>query len=410
MSALRFHSDCDYFAGCENMLAVFFADESLAREHALSFSCRPSPDYEKGFRERVPRPPRLVPLDVVDYHQVSHAANAWPAPLRFLYKALLRLFLVKYWLFLWDLAVLYRSFGPEPPDLLHINNGGFPGALSCLAAGPAARLRGVRKVVHMSNNLPIPYRGPARWMDWPLERLAVWSADLFVMGSRFSAKNMVETLGLPEARVTVLPNGIADRPIAEDAPSLRRRLGVPDGRPLVAVVAVLEPRKGHEVLLDALAALKKSGLSPFPVTALGGDGPLRPGLERKARALGLEGDVLFLGWLSRHFDLFNAADIVVLPSVGYEDVPNVIVEGLSLGKPVVATRVGGIAELFTDGESGFLARPGDADDLARLLGPLCQDEALRTRTGRRARERFLERFTTQDAVGRYLDLYRTLLK
>lgn len=409
MTAIRFHSDCDYFAGCENMLANFFADDRLRGDYELSFSYRTSPLYEKGLKERVPRPPQLVPLKVLDFHQISGVANAWPAPLRFLYKALLRLLLVKYWLMLWNVLQIYGSLGPQPIAILHINNGGFPGAQSCLAAGAAARLRGVKRVVHVVNNLPVPYAGPDRWLDWPLDRLAARCADVFVTGSEQARKKLIEVLALPESKVISLPNGIAPRPSSEDPQAVRRRLGVAEGRPLISVVAVLEPRKGHRVLLNALAQLKKDGLSPFPVTALGGDGSLRPELESLARSLGLEKDVVFLGWEPRHFDLFNAADIVALPSTGYEDFPNVTIEAMGLGKAVAATRVGGVEEQLIDEESGLLAKPGDLDDLVRILGRLCRDRDLRERLGRKARERFNQRFTAEASVTRYLELYRSLV-
>ncbi|TPW22058.1 MAG: putative glycosyl transferase [Elusimicrobia bacterium] len=408
MIRVRFHSDCDYFAGCENMLANFFNDAAFVREHDVSFSYRASAEYEKTLKDRVPDPPRPLPLDVVDFHQLTAPANGWPAPLRGLYKAALRLLLAKYWLFLYNVWTLYRSLGPDI-DVLHVNNGGFPGAASCLAAGLAARLRGVKAVVHVVNNLPVPYSGPDRWLDWPLDRLAAGTTTVFVTASGPARRSMMSVVGLPEGRTAVLPNGIAARALTQPPADVRRRLKVPEGRLLVSVVAVLEPRKGHAVLLEALARMKKAGGCPFPMTALGGDGFLRPELEAQARALGLADDVLFLGWEPRHFDLFNASDVVALPSARFEDFPNVILEAMSLGKTVVATRVGGVEEQIEDGVTGLLVKPGDVDDLTSVLTRACRDAALRQRLGAAAAARFGERFTAQASVERYRTLYRDLL-
>jgi glycosyltransferase involved in cell wall biosynthesis len=409
MIRIRFHSDCDYFGGCENMLANFFSDERLARECELSFSYRASEAYEEGFKARVPRPPRLIPLALLDFHQATGVSNEWPAPLRGLYKSLTRLFLVKYWIALWDGWLLWRSLRAEPVDILQINNGGIPGSVSALAAGIAARLAGVKTVVHVVNNLPVPYDGPDRWLDWPLDRLAARAASKFVTGSEVARRTLLRIFKLDETKAISLANGIAARAVTETPEEVRKRLGIPSGRLLIAVVAVLEERKGHRVLFEALARLKKEGLSPMPVTALGGDGPLRPELEGYCRELGLSGDVLFLGWESRHFNLFNAADVVALPSTGYEDFPNVTIEGMGLGKTVVATRVGGVEEQLRDGESGLLVRPGDVADLARALGQACGDAALRERLGKGASARFQERFTAAASVDRYRTLYRSLL-
>lgn len=407
MIRVRIHSDCDYFAGCENMLANFFSDERFAAACEVSFSYRASSAYEEGFRARVPRPPRLIPLPLLDFHQATAPANGRPAPLRALYKSVARLLLVKYWLALWDGWLLYRSMDGSI-DILQINNGGFPGSVSSLAAGIAARLRGIKTVVHVVNNLPVPYGGPDRWLDWPLDRLAARSATLFVTGSEQARRALAGVLNLPDGKAVSMPNGIADREVTEAPGAVRGRLGVASGRPLIAVVAVLEPRKGHAVLFDALARLKAEGLSPMPVTALGGDGFLRPELERLARERGLSEDVLFLGWESRHFNLFNAADIVALPSTGFEDFPNVTIEAMGLGKTVVATDVGGVSEQFENETSGLLVPPGDAAALAKALGRACRDAALRERLGRGASLRFQERFTARAAVERYLELYRSL--
>lgn len=410
MARIRFHSDCDYFAGCENMLANFFADERLRAEHELSFSYRPSPDYNAGLAARVPKPPQLVAVRVLDFHQISGLASGWPAPLRLLYKALLRVLLVRYWLLLWNVRELDRSFSGRRIDVLHINNGGFPGAQSCLAAALAARLQGIRRVVHVVNNLPRPYDGLDRWLDWPLEKLAAEAAAIYVTGSDAARRRLVETLRIPDERAIALPNGIAARHVVEDAAAVRRRLGAAKDRPLVAVVAVLEPRKGHAVLLEALARLRAEKLEPFPLTVFGGDGPLRAQLEETARSLGLAEDVRFLGWLDRHFDLFNAADIVALPSTGYEDFPNVTIEAMGLGKAVLATRVGGVAEQVRHEESGLLAEPADAAGLAEALGRLCRQADLRERLGRAAKTRFASLYTAEASVARYRALYQALLE
>ncbi len=409
MIRIRFHSDCDYFAGCENMLANFFADAQFLRDCEISFSYRASTAYEEGLKSRVPILPRLIPLRVIDFHQISGLANRWPAPLRIFYKTLLRVLLIKHWLMLWNVCLLYRSMGGNSIDILHINNGGFPGAVSCLAAGPAARLRNIRAVVHVVNNIPVPYCGLDRWLGWPLDLLAILSASNFVTGSSLARQTLVRILRLDDGNSVSIPNGIAVRAVTETPKEVRRRLHVTAGRLLIAVVAVLEPRKGHRVLLEALARLKMEGLDPMPMTVLGGDGFLRPELEHLCRKLGLSDDVLFLGWEPRHFNLFNAADIVALPSTCYEDFPNVTLEAMSLGKTVVATKVGGVEEQFEDEISGLLVWPGDVADLTRVLGRACRDATLRERLGRAAAARFQERFTALIAVERYLTLYRGLL-
>jgi colanic acid/amylovoran biosynthesis glycosyltransferase len=131
-------------------------------------------------------------------------------------------------------------------------------------------------------------------------------------------------------------------------------------------VARLEGRKGHEVLLEALACLQRDGLTVS--LTLVGDGSERASLERRARALPLPGSVEFAGWRDGAgvLDALGQARIVVLPSFA-EGLPIVLMEALAAGRVVVATRVAGVPELVVAGQTGWLVEPGDAFALAAAL-------------------------------------------
>ncbi len=114
--------------------------------------------------------------------------------------------------------------------------------------------------------------------------------------------------------------------------------------------------------------------------AIAGDGPDRGALERRARELGLDGRVSFLGTVSREqvLRLFRAADASVLPSA-WENFPHTVVEALAVGCPVIATAVGGVPEVVRDGENGLLVPPGDAAALAEAIARFFSDGELRGR-------------------------------
>jgi colanic acid/amylovoran biosynthesis glycosyltransferase len=142
-------------------------------------------------------------------------------------------------------------------------------------------------------------------------------------------------------------------------------------------VARLEPRKGHEVLLEALSVLHRDGLS-VSVTIIG-DGTCRDSLERRAREL-LRSDAFeFVGWRAGADVVYamKSARLVVLPSFA-EGLPVVLMEALALGRTVVATRVMGIPELVVHGKTGWLVEAGDANSLAAALREalLASDERL----------------------------------
>jgi glycosyltransferase involved in cell wall biosynthesis len=164
--------------------------------------------------------------------------------------------------------------------------------------------------------------------------------------------------GIPEARVTVLPNTTPPVEVEPDA------FGV-EG-PLLAFAGRLTAAKQLDVALAAVRGL--------PVTLLvAGDGELRPELEAAAPP-----NVRFLGAQPRHrvLALFAAADAVVLSSA-WENFPHALVEALALGTPVVATAVGGVPEIVRDGENGVLVAPGDPAAFARGIERALADETLR---------------------------------
>lgn len=142
-------------------------------------------------------------------------------------------------------------------------------------------------------------------------------------------------------------------------------------------VARLEPRKGHEVLLEALSILLRDGLSVSLMII--GDGTCRDSLERRARELFLSDAIEFAGWRAGAdvFDAMRKARVVVLPSFA-EGLPIVLMEALVLGRAVVATRIMGIPELVLHGETGWLVEAGNAPSLAIALREalLASDEKL----------------------------------
>jgi glycosyltransferase involved in cell wall biosynthesis len=138
-----------------------------------------------------------------------------------------------------------------------------------------------------------------------------------------------------------------------------------------------------------------------------GDGPLDGALRREAEALGLAGHCRFTGARPDVADLLAAVDVVVLPSLS-EGLPFVLLEAMAVGKPVVATRVGGNPEVVEDGTTGLLVPPGDADALGAALARLLDDSAAAAAMGGRGQARVRERFTVRAMIEALEALYASL--
>jgi L-malate glycosyltransferase len=398
------YTDSPFFSGAENMIATFLADEEFVAEFDVAFAYRTSPAFEAGVKERVHSSARMAPLDLLD---VPDRTAALAGPLRAAGKAAAYLTGAKYRYVRENTGRIEALLRAEQPDVLHINSGGYPGAYSTLAAALAARRAGVPHTIYVANNIAMDYDWRRR-LDKPLDREVTAAVELFVTGSSFASKALADVLELPASRLRTIPNGIREREIVEPPDQVRKRVGAPQGRPVVAVVANLERRKGHAVLFAALAELKARSVSHLPWIAVEGMGPEEAALREAAVARGLVGDVAFLGREARVFDLMNAADIVALPSIANEDFPNVVLEAMSLSKPVIASRIAGTPEQIVEGETGLLVPPGDEMALAAALALVSGDSALGTRMGAAGRARFEERFTAVHAVEAYRELYTEL--
>lgn len=395
------------------MLTVLLPRLAAVEDIDVSFSYRRSVRYEEGMRARLGEPCEMYPLDLRETADIEERWRArlpgpWWKPVRAVLLALLRVLPVKQCFQLADVMILTRLFRGLGPDIVHINNGGFPGAASANAAVAAARRAGVPAVVYVANNLAYGYESPLRWADYPLDRLVARRVTRFVTGSEAAAAELAEVLRLPPGKATAMPNGILIRPADEDPSQTRARLEIEPDAFLLAVVGRLERRKGHRVLLDALAELRANAGLGNAAVVIEGDGPERPSLQGAVSRLGLGGCVYFAGVEPNIWNLLHAADALVLPSLAREDFPNVTLEAMSLGKPVIASAIAGIPEQIADGLTGLLVQPGDAAALASAVEGLISDPEGARAMGEAGRRRFESAFTPEAATARYLDLYQDL--
>jgi len=160
--------------------------------------------------------------------------------------------------------------------------------------------------------------------------------------------------------------------------------------------------KNHLLLVEAFSKTVKE--MPNLRLLLVGDGSLRKKVENKAKTLGLEEKVLFLGWRSDIPEILADCDIFVLSS-DWEGLGIVLIEAMASGKPIVATNVGGIPEVVEDGITGILVPPRNPDALAKAILLLARDKKLRKEMGKRGREKAAREFDIETAVKNYEILY-----
>jgi glycosyltransferase involved in cell wall biosynthesis len=167
------------------------------------------------------------------------------------------------------------------------------------------------------------------------------------------------------------------------------------------IVGRVSAVKGIPIALRALA----SGAVPDRVRLdVIGTGPLEARLRRQASALGLDDRVRFHGFRRDRLDWLAHLDMLLMPSL-YEGLPYTLLEAMSLGLPVVAARVGGLAEVLRHEETGLLVEPGDHEGLARALARLAGEPGLASRLGEAAAREQRERYTLERMVREYREVY-----
>ncbi len=206
--------------------------------------------------------------------------------------------------------------------------------------------------------------------------------------------------GVRSEKIRVIHSGIDPAPFQKV-----QEAGSKSGLPVVGIVAVLEKRKGHRFLLEAAALLKQQGRRL--TYRFAGDGSQREQLRKIALGLGLQEEVVFVGFVSDIPSFLSTIDIFVLPSL-YEGLGVAVLEAMAAGKPVVATRVGGLPELLDDPVTGLLVPPRDSWALARSISQLLSQRDLAQGLGGKAREHVQQHFTMEQMAKRNEDYYYEL--
>jgi glycosyltransferase involved in cell wall biosynthesis len=298
---------------------------------------------------------------------------------------------------------LVDAFAPLRLDLLHVVNGGYPGAASALAAVLAGKTTARRRVMTVcSTPMPRTVLGAAERV---VDRQISEALDAIIVPAERPARALGRR-GFPRREVVVIPWGARSNPHHPD-PEARLTLGLPTTAPVIVCIANFTPTKGQTVIVDALPALARR--FPGLRAILAGDGPELATIRSRAAGLGLSETVSFPGAVSEPWALLQAADVFVLASE-IEGLPLVVLEAMSEGVPVVATDVGGMPEAVIDGETGFLVPSGDVEALTAGIARILGDPALAARMRNAALTHFERRFTMDRMLDAHRELYVRLAR
>lgn len=303
---------------------------------------------------------------------------------------------------------LDRLFRELAPAVVHTRN------LAALEATVPAWFAGVPARVHGEHGWDVSDPGGTRRKYQLLRRAYSPFVSRYVALSAHLESYLVERVGIAPDRVERICNGVDTARFAPGPAAARiDRPGTPfdtSESVVVGTVGRLQAVKDQLTLVRAFSLARQAGEGGRRLRLLiAGDGPLRAEVEAEIRAAGI-GDVTWLaGERSDVPELMRALDVFALPSQA-EGISNTILEAMASGLPVVATAVGGNAELVAEGETGALVPAQNPDAMARALLRYTEDAALRQAHGLAARKRVEQNFSIDGMVERYAALYEDLLK
>jgi len=221
------------------------------------------------------------------------------------------------------------------------------------------------------------------------------------------SKGVAKTYRVPCGKIFVLRNMVTDKmnELSSSKKEVRSMLGVPLDALLIGSVGLLSWAKNHKLLIDCFSRINDKN----SYLVIVGDGPERLRLEAHIAKLGLSSKVKLTGWREDIADILSALDIFVLSS-RTEGLPMALLEAMSLGKPCIVTRVGGLCEVLDNGVTGRLVHPDDAKELIDAMNGLLENPRAAEEMGKNARKKILDEFMPGNYIWRLELIYNALMK
>lgn len=386
-------SDCYIYGGSEKLMAFLLKNEILNKNFIFSYGYRKHKGYEIGLKNegllgRKGNIPLVLLSNETLYHQINNLAissllkKGIKVPFFLLEK--MRIY------FIWNLLVLMYLLLKVKPDLIHINNGGYPAAKSCNILVVANFLTLKSKIIYQVNNQARDYTG---YFESLYDKFIHKNVNCFINASHKAKQQLVEKRNFDSNKIMVVNNCVPLPKVKFNREQIFKELNIPHDSFLIVEVAFLSERKGQKYLIDALSELfKKQMFSNGKVyCAFVGNGEDEEFLKKHINKLGLNSNIFLLGYRNNSEEFIAACDLFVLPSIRDEDMPLVLLSALGYGKPIIATDFAGISQVIETNVNGILIQNDLAtftENLANEISRLYNNRSLRIELGINAQKAY----------------------
>ncbi len=362
------------------MVSVFLQNQRLNEVFDITFTYRHTNQYRNGFTRWI----KEFKARIKPWYLLSGWLNQFK-----LLKPLALMVSVA------EILSFWISLKREKPDVLHIINGGYPGAFSCNSMAIAGKLARVPKITYFITSTT---RNP--WWYKPITFMVKRSVDKFISASQ---NLWAESgfLGNKEGFTSwnILSNTIRDIEI-EPITEVREKLGIPQAEVIFLCMGDLEKRKGFDRAIDALPKMEEIG-TPRSLLIVG-DGVEDERIKKEIKRQ-KNGVYRVLNETDIHpYSIINACDVLLVPSRGDEDWPNVILIAMKYKKPCLVSEVCGLPEMIKDLMTGYVF---SSDELLRIYMENLLNKDLRTIMGNKAKERYEQLYREEKIIEHYIEMW-----
>lgn len=406
---ILYFSDSHIYGGSDRNIINLL---NYIAEHSGSevfFSYRYFKTYQIGVNRDLSTKVKAIPLSLLSNDTLFHRLNQTLTN-----RILKKIIKLPFWLLqkiglyaIYNYLVLRKTIIGIKPDLIHVNNGGYPASLVCQVAIFAAKHAGVNKIVYHINN---PAQRQGKWLDRVIDKKINQYTNYFIAASSQACGSLELNRFFEGTKLVQIYNTIENPTIGKSREEICKLYNIEGDKFILCEVAFLSYRKGQIYILKALHKIKEIHPDIYSklVLFLVGDGEDYQKLKNYCELNGLE-NVIFTGYQDNYIDYIACSDIFILPSIGQEDMPLVVLSAMSLGKPIIATEVAGISEEIEDRKSGILLKVEKLDSLDLEVVKIFRDSDLRHYFAANAQKRFNEHFSPSKVYGEINALYAKLL-
>ena len=397
MKKILIYTDCENFAGCENIIPVLLKHKKLNFNYKFSLTYKYSKSYYYGLSKKLKiSKHNIYPIKMLSF-QVNNSI---------LHKMLKKISSIfELFIMIYEIKILVSHFNNIKPDIVFINNGGYPGARGCRSAAIAAKIFRAKHIYFNVNNIVQPYNSLKRISQYPVDKIVSLSVTKFITASRYAKIKLENTLNLKKSITIRLLNTFNKEKVLKDPLQIKFNLFNEKNILLVGCVGVFKPNKGHYYFFESIRLLKKKFRCNNLKFILIGEGPSLNAYNDFINKFKIRKYIKIIPFKWNIFDYYNAMDIYVHPSIAYDDFPFAVREAMSSRLPVIGSKFAGIPELVKHNVNGILVPPKNSLLLAKAIKYLANNKKLRKKFGTKGLSIYNRELSSKAVIKNYHKLF-----